>query len=200
MQRRDFIGSMAFAGLAAGQSPTPQAIARHGRLKQSCFTRSFGRGVPPEEMCREAVRLGASGFDFFPAAQWPLLKKFGLTPAVTLGGGITIPTGIIQKQTHDELSNSLSAFLGQCAENGCPGVLISGGERHGMSYAEGAANAVAFLNRMKDRAEQTGVTMLLGRMPFAIMSTGRRRCARASILRVSGFCSTSITCKLWTGT
>ena len=161
MQRRHFVGSLALAGLAAAQSPAPQPIARRGRLKQSCFTRSFGRGMPVEDMCREAVRLGASGFDFFPQNQWPLLKKYGLTPAVSLGGGITIPIGIIQKQLHDDLASSLGSFLGQCADNGCPGVLISGGQRHGMSYAEGASIAVAFLNRMKDRAEQTGVSLLL---------------------------------------
>src|ERR1700685_3978399 len=161
MQRRDFVGSLAFVGLEAGQTPAPAPIARKGRLKQSCFTRSFGRGIPVEDMCREAVRLGASGFDFFPAAQWPVLKKFGLTPTVTLGGGITIPVGIVQKQLHDELARSLSDFLGLCTQNGCPSVLISGGQRKGLSYAEGADNAVAFLNRMKDRAEETGVALLL---------------------------------------
>jgi len=161
MKRRDFVGSLALAGLAAGQTAEPAAIARKGRLKQSCFTRSFGRGMPIEEMCRQAVRLGASGFDFFPANQWPVLKKYGLTPAVTLGGGITISQGVVQKESHDALAKSLSGFLGQCAENGCPGVLISGGQRNGISYSEGANNVVAFLNRMKERAEETGVTLLL---------------------------------------
>jgi hydroxypyruvate isomerase len=161
MKRRDFIGSVAFAAVATGQSSEPAAIARRGRLKQSCFTRSFGRGMPIDEMCRQAVRLGASGFDFFPASQWSVLKKYGLTPAVTLGGGITIPQGVVRKESHNELAKSLSSFLAQCAENGCPGVLISGGERRGLSYSEGADNVVAFLNRMKDRAEETGVTLLL---------------------------------------
>ena len=163
VQRRDFIGSLACAGLAAGQTPqpAPTPIPRKGRLKQSCFTRSFGRGVPPEEMCRQAVRLGARGFDFFPGSQWPLLKKYGLTPAVTLGGGITINQGVVQKESHDAIAASLTGFLGHCQENGCPGVLISGGQRKGLSYSEGANNVVAFLNRMKDRAEETEVTLLL---------------------------------------
>jgi hydroxypyruvate isomerase len=159
VKRRDFIGSIACAGAAAGQDSG--VIPRKGRLKQSCFTRSFGRGMPVDEMCRQAARLGASGFDFFPASQWPVLKKYGLTPAVTLGGGITIAGGVVRKESHDEITKSLSAFMGQCKENGCPGVLISGGERRGISYAEGADNVVAFLNRMKDRAEETGVTLLL---------------------------------------
>jgi len=161
MKRRDFIGSLAFAGLTAAQTPEPAAIPRKRRLKQSCFTRSFGRGMPLEEMCRQAVRLGASGFDFFPAGQWPVLKKYGLTPAVTLGGGITISKGVVQKDSHDEIAAALSPFLAQCAENGCPGVLISGGQRNGISYSAGADNVVAFLNRMKHRAEETGVSLLL---------------------------------------
>jgi len=87
-----------------------------------------------EERCRQAVRLGARGFDFFPASQWPLLKKYGLVPAVTLGGGITIPEGVVRKESHEALAKSLGDFLGRCAENGCLGVLISGGERRGISY------------------------------------------------------------------
>lgn len=161
MKRRDFVGSLALAGLALGQTSQQTPIPRKGRLKQCCFTRSFGRGVPPEEMCRQAVRLGATGFDFFPMSQWPLLKKYGLTPAIALGGGITINRGVVHKESHDEIVASLGPFLGRCAEGGCPGVLISGGQRQGISYSEGADNVVAFLNRMKDRAEQTGVTLLL---------------------------------------
>lgn len=150
---------MASAALAAGQDSAP--IARKGRIKQSCFTRSFGTGMPVEEMCRQAVRLGAVGFDFFPTNQWPVLKKFGLIPVIALGGGITIPVGIVQKQMHDELAKSLAGFIDHCAENGCQSVLISGGQRKGMSYAEGADNAVAFLNRMKGHAEEKGVTLSL---------------------------------------
>ena len=112
-------------------------------------------------MCRQAVRLGASGFDFFPTSQWPALKKYNLTPTIALGGGVTIARGVVQKESHDEIAKSLSGFLGQCAQNGCPGVLISGGQRNGISYSEGADNVVAFLNRMKDRAEETNVTLLL---------------------------------------
>jgi hydroxypyruvate isomerase len=161
VKRRHLLASLAFAGLATGQNSGPAPIPRKGRLKQSCFTRSFPRGMPVEEMCRQAVRLGAAGFDFFPASQWPMLKKYGLTPTIALGGGMTIPQGVVHRENHDELVKSMGAFLGQCSQNGCPGVLISGGERRGISYSEGADNVVTFLNRMKDRAEETGVTLLL---------------------------------------
>ena len=42
-----------------------------------------------------------------------------------------------------------------------PTLLLVGGQRRGMSNAEGADNAVAFLNRIKARAEDKGVTICL---------------------------------------
>jgi len=159
MHRRNFL--FASAALASAQTPAPSTISRKGRLKQSCFTRSFGRGLPVEDMCRHAARLGAVGFDFFPVAQWPVLKKFGLIPTISLGGGITIANGIVQKELHDDLVKSVEPFIDQCAENGCPSILISGGQRRGITYAEGANRAVDFLNRVKSRAEQKNVMLAL---------------------------------------
>jgi hydroxypyruvate isomerase len=161
MRRRSFFPAIASASLAFSQDPAPAKIARKGRLKQSCFARSFGPGMPPEEMCRQAARLGAVGFDFFPTAQWPTLRKFGLIPTIALGGGVTIATGIVQQSTHDAISTSLTEFIAHCAENGCPHILISGGQRKGLSYSEGANNCVAFLNRVKAAAEEKGVTLCL---------------------------------------
>jgi hydroxypyruvate isomerase len=100
--------------------------------------------MPFEDMCREAARKGAAGFDGVPPEQWPLLKKYGLISAMALGGGMTIETGIIQKQTHNELAKSLGDFIDTCAVNGCPSAVIVGGQRNRMSYAQGADNAVAF--------------------------------------------------------
>ena len=48
-----------------------------------------------------------------------------------------------------------------CATGGCPDILIAGGQRNGLSYAEAAENAVAFLNRVKSHAEEKGVTLCL---------------------------------------
>jgi len=161
MQRRHFIPAIASAALAAAQNPTPTRIARKGRLKQSCFSRTFGRGVPLEDMCRQAVRLGAVGFDGTAPAQWPTLQKYGLICTMGVGGGVSIPDGVIQKQMHSAMVKTLGLFIDTCAEHGCPSTMIFGGQRKGMSYAEGADNAVAFLNQVKGRAEDKGVNLCL---------------------------------------
>jgi hydroxypyruvate isomerase len=177
MQRRTFLSALAGATMtgasmastsaagsttAAGQLADSTRIARKGRLKQSCFSRSFGPNPPPiEVMCREAVRLGAAGMEVFPAEQWPTIRKFGLVPSCGIGGGITTENGIIRKEMHEELAKSLEKFIDECALNGVPDALIVGGQRKGMSYSEGANNAVAFFNRVKDHAEAKGVTLCM---------------------------------------
>jgi hydroxypyruvate isomerase len=161
MQRRHFLPVLASATLAAAQPPDATRIARKGRLEQACFVRNFDSKVPFEDMCREAARLGAAGFDGVPSEQWPTLKKFGLISTLALGGGMTIETGIIQKQLQSGLAKSFEEFIDTCALHGCPNAAIAGGQRRGMSYAEGADNAVAFLNRVKGRAEDKRVTLCL---------------------------------------
>jgi hydroxypyruvate isomerase len=112
-------------------------------------------------MCREAARLGAVGFDGVPPERWPILRKFGLISTMALGGGMTFENGIIQKQLETDLVKSLGEFIDNCATQGCPSAAIIGGQRKGMSYAEGADNAVAFLNRVKGRAEDKNVNLCL---------------------------------------
>src|SRR5438477_12009175 len=99
MRRREFLSTVAAAGVAAAtsssspsaafaQTPAARPIKRKGRLKQSLFRTVFGQNTPGlttfDEQCREAARLGASGFDLVGQADWPTMKKYGLVP--TLGG------------------------------------------------------------------------------------------------------------------
>ena len=117
--------------------------------------------MPLEAMCREAARLGVVGFDGVPLEQWPTLKKFGLIPTLARGGGVTIENGIIQQRLQNELVKSQEAFIDKCAAEGCPNILIVGGQRNGMPYAQAADHAVEFLNLVKSRAEEKRVTLCL---------------------------------------
>jgi len=82
MHRRDLLTALASTALAAAQTSTAGRMARKGRVKQTCFKRSLGAaggGPPmsPDDMFRPAAHLGAVGFDFLPADQWPPLKNTG---------------------------------------------------------------------------------------------------------------------------
>jgi len=159
MRRRDFVAGLAVTGAAVAQ--TGKAPTGAGRLKQ-CVTRFvFDPKMPLDDMCREAARLGCVGFDLVQPQDWPTLRKHGLVPTMAPPGGVTIEDGLIHKDKHEAFAASLGNAIDQCAAQGCPNIITVGGQRRGMPYSEGADNATVFLNRMKARAEDKGVTICM---------------------------------------
>jgi hydroxypyruvate isomerase len=158
MRRRDLLALSATAALAQ----TPPAVPRKGRLKQSVTRGVFGRGMSLEDSCREAARLGCKGFDLIGPADWPTLKKYGLTPAMyPPGPGGTIPDALNRKENHEKLEASLHAAIDEAVANGVPNIITFSGNRKGMDDKEGADNCVAFLTRVKAHAEDKGVTICM---------------------------------------
>src|ERR1700692_3224782 len=160
MRRRDFLPALG-ATLAAAQTTTTSEAPRKGRLKQAGFRRNFDPKMPFDEMCRQAARIGIQGFSGASQQEWPTLKKYGLIPTMSVGGGISIDNGIIRKELHEEQVKSLGTFIDACAGAGGSDILMTGWRRHGMAYSEGADIAVGFLNRVKSRAEDKGVNLCL---------------------------------------
>jgi hydroxypyruvate isomerase len=164
MRRRDFVSAAATAVAATAAAPISSAqkpVPRKGRLKQTVMTVVFDPKMPFEEMCRNAAELGVVGMDTVPVETWPTLKKYGLIPTMGPTGGVTFKDGLIRKELHASLEKSMGETLDLCAANGCPNMITVGGQRRGMSYEEGADNAVAMLNQVKAHAELKGVTICL---------------------------------------
>ena len=67
----------------------------------------------------------------------------------------------MRKEIHGPLEASLHTSIDKSAANGCPDIIIVGGQRRGVSYEEGSDICVAFLNRLKKHAEDKGVTLCL---------------------------------------
>src|SRR6185295_13972141 len=100
MQRREFLTTVAVAGVAAARpaaldaAQASQKVQRKGRLKQSLFRQVFGETTMPlDDQCRIAADLGCVGFDLIGPQDWPTLKKYGLTPTMAGAGPVTFPDG-----------------------------------------------------------------------------------------------------------
>ena len=160
--RRAFFTAGALGPLAlASSSGSQQPVSRKGRLKQ-CATRScFGRGTSLEDAASHAARLGLKGLDLIAPESWPILKKNGLLSTMAPAAGHSLSDGINRKENHAAAEPAVLALIGQAAEFGCPNVIVLSGNRRGMSAEEGIANCAAFLNRVKARAEDAGVTVCL---------------------------------------
>ncbi len=126
-----------------------------------CYRVPLDPKMPLEDRCREAARLGCVGFDLIGPKDWPTLKKYGLLPTMAPMRGVTIEDGIIHKEAHEKALGPLGEAIDECGAGGCPNIIMVGGQRKGMADAEGADNAVVFLNRIKSRAEDKGVTICI---------------------------------------
>jgi hydroxypyruvate isomerase len=173
VKRREFVAAAAAlastalpatpmaAGQPSGQTPSPAPAKRKGRVKQAAMRFNFPPDMSLDDMCRAAAEMGLKGFDVMGPNEWPTLKKYGLINTVAILGPLTQEDGMVRKELHDRLEPGVLAAIDAVSAAGYPNLGVLGGQRKGLSYEEGADNLVAFLNRVKGRAEDKNVTLLL---------------------------------------
>src|SRR6476646_5879612 len=157
MDRRTFLAGVAAAtGVAVTARaqvefpprPAPPAVPLpvqpKVRLKQGLMRVVFGADTKLtfDDQCREAAKIGFKGFDLIGEQDWQTLKKYGLIPTMAGAGPVTFQDGLIHKEAHDKLEPALRAHIDMCASHGVESIISVGGQRRGMSEAEGADNAV----------------------------------------------------------
>src|SRR5689334_5148310 len=161
MERRTFLTG-ALAGLAASQLPAQTPAASRGRLKQSVMASVWtGSNTSFEDRCKILSRIGFKGVDLPTAQQVPMLKQYGLAPAMMTGTGTSFQNGLIRKEIHNQIEEATHAGIDMCVSLGCSVLIALPGERSGMSREEGADNAVAILSRVKGYAEQKNVDLCM---------------------------------------
>src|SRR5262249_62104591 len=120
---------------------------------------NFARDTPraSDDMCPEAARRGAVGFDLVGPQDWPTLKKHGLVCTMAPPMGVTIRDGLIRPELHDAIEKSMHEEIELCASNGWPNFITVGGERRGIGYQEGKDRCSALSNCVNAHAEDRGV-------------------------------------------
>ena len=161
MRRRDLLKSLPLAVGAAADAQSPP-VARKGRIKQGVTRGVFSREMSLEDCCRAAAHLGIQGFDLIGPQDWPLLRKYGLTPSMyPPGPGGTIPEALNRTENHARLEQSMHAGIDEAATAKIPNVITFSGNRRGMDDREGADNCVTFLNKIKAHAEDKGIMICM---------------------------------------
>ncbi len=129
MKRRDFLAGMAAAPLATasalgqGSATAPQAPAaarQRTRIRQSVMASVWGQGskLSFEERCKILARIGFKGVDLPTPEQVPILKQYGLAPAMMTGAGTSFQDGLIRKELHGKFEEAFHAGIDTCAAVG----------------------------------------------------------------------------------
>ena len=97
--RRSAIKTLAASALTtssissfAAMEPTGTPLALKGRIKQSVCYWCY-RHIPFEDFCKDVKAIGLTAVDLTGPAQWPILKKHGLTCSLAEGAGKGIEHG-----------------------------------------------------------------------------------------------------------
>ena len=159
LSRRQLMTILAASPLLASQAARAlEPGIRQGKIKQSVMPSVWGDlKLDIEERCEVLAALGFAGMDLPQPDQMPVLKKYGLAPAMMVGTGTTFQNGLIRPELHNKIEEETRKGIDMCAEVGCRNLIALPGERRGMSREEGADNAVAILKRIAPYAERKGV-------------------------------------------
>ncbi len=131
-----------------------------GRLNQSVCRWCYNK-IPLEDFAKAVSEMGLKGIDLLnDPKEWPTVKKYGLIPTMTRGGG-NIPDACNRKDLHDKLQKEFEETIPLAAANGIPNVITFSGNRKGMADGEGLENTVLMLNRVKGLAEKHNVTICM---------------------------------------
>jgi hydroxypyruvate isomerase len=154
------------AGAAAALIPAGlgAAPASAGRLKQSLARWCYAK-IPIDDLCRAAADMGITGMDLVDPKDWPVCRKYGITPAMVQGAVIGGPNpfseGWNNKANHEKLEELARTSIVRAADAKVPNVITLFGARRGMSDTEGIDNCITGLNRVKKFAEDHGVTLCI---------------------------------------
>jgi hydroxypyruvate isomerase len=155
MTRRDALKATAAAALIPAAAHAATASA--GRLKQSLARWCYAK-IAIDDLCRAAADMGITGMDLVAPDDWPVLRKYGITPCMVQGVG-TFNDAWNNKTLHDKLEEQARTSIIRAADAKVPNVITLFGARRGMSDQEGIDNCITGLNRVKKFAEDHGVTL-----------------------------------------
>jgi hydroxypyruvate isomerase len=114
-----------------------------------------------DQLCQWAASLGLKGIDLLEVPEWEIPHRYGLVCTMGYAGGGTISDAMNRVENHAAIEAAFRKNIPLAAKAGVPNVITFSGVRRGMSDDEGARNTVIGLNRVKQIAEDNGVTICL---------------------------------------
>ncbi len=131
------------------------------RINQSICFGCFNRGgVTPEQVIREAARIGYKSVEMSGREHWDLIRENGMRVAIT-GGHRSLTDGLNKRSNHDRIERELLERMDIAAENDIPGLICFSGNREGLPDDEGIEIVAEGLSRVAKAAEEKGINLCM---------------------------------------
>ena len=169
--RRSAVGRItaaaAFAAAATvtkGIQAAEAASKLKGRINHSVCKWCYGK-IPLEEFCKASKEIGLASVELLQPADFPTLRKHGLTCAMvsnpTVDGLGGIERAWNRVEHHDKLVPAYERQIAAVAEAGMQNLICFSGNRAGLDDEKGLENCAAGLKRIMKLAEEKKVTICM---------------------------------------
>ena len=155
------LSGAAVASLPNSSWPSPNTLVqRKGRIHQSVSRWCYDK-IPLDKLCAAAAEMGLQAIDLLEVAEFEVPHRYGLICSMGYAGGGEIDSSMNHVENHARIEEAFRKNIPLAAKLGVPNVITFSGNRQGMSDDEGAKNTIKGLNRVKQIAEDHGVTICM---------------------------------------
>jgi hydroxypyruvate isomerase len=163
--RRNALQAAIAASLSARLTAAGTAAGMKGRVNHSVCKWCYPN-VPLDDLCKAGKEFGLSSVELLGPADWPTLKKYGMTCAMASGPALPGGLGGITKafnrvEHHDRLVEAYSAHLPKAAEAGLTNVICFSGNREGLPDDKGIENCAIGIKRLMSLCEKLKVNLVM---------------------------------------
>lgn len=141
---------------AFGTAASRESRKHKGNIRQSVCQWCY-ENLPLEKLAAGAARIGLKSVELIGPSQYRIVKRFGLTCAVTWGAH----PGLNRKENHDRCEAEFRDNIEFAAAEGIANVICFSGNRNGMPDQEGLENCASGIKRVAGFAEEKRVTICL---------------------------------------
>ncbi len=160
---------LAAGGVAAAAMfrPSSRAFAQenkektvlNGRIKQSACKWCYG-GIPLDQFCQEAVKIGLVGVNLLGPGDFATLKKHNLVCTMVNAPDNGIGFGFNKTENHPKCLAGLRKTIDACADAGFRNcICFSGNRGQGVNDEQGQKNMIEGLKQIAGYAEEKKVTV-----------------------------------------
>jgi hydroxypyruvate isomerase len=156
--------SVAAVSLSRRLGAAESAEGLKGRIRHSVCKWCYPK-VSVEELAVAGKAMGLRSIELLGPGDWEVVRKHGLTCAITSNpvkdglGGIT--KGFNRLEHHDTLVSAYEEWIPLAAKAGLRNVICFSGNRGGMDDATGLRNCAAGLKRLMSLCEKNRVTLVM---------------------------------------
>ena len=145
---------------ASSSSKEQEVYTMKGNINHSVCRWCYG-GIPLEELCAGAKKMGIVAIDLVGPKDWPVLQKHGLYSSMCNGAEINLEDGWNDTEFHSALIKNYAEMIPLVAKAGYKQLICFSGSRRNLDDDTGWKNCTEGLKKVIGIAEKHNVTLVM---------------------------------------